>query len=697
MTESKSMAATPGQRRRADELVELAVVEFGKLEGGEEKMLRAAAMGIEVYFGNETEIKRYKNAIESGEVIELDGEKSWGENRKIRSVILKWICVIDNAKDLVDPFGLNVVGAKIDGDLDLSGASIPFRLGFVYCLFGDQIWMSSANTQGVNYWGSTLNGLVADGIHVEGDLNFNQGFLSKGEVRLQGATINGDINCVAGFFVASLRRSLNIERSDISGSVFLKNNFHSIGEVCLVGATIGGSLECGAGCFSRLKHKDTELPETSFVLSADRVSIKGNVNLTDNFVSDGELRFAGANISGDLAIENSICRCPNGQPICADRVVIGGSLFMRNGCRLEGEVNLIGAVIHGDLNLHGGVFINTNGKSINLQGAVVHGAFMIPDGVRISGQVNLTSLEIGYFADAMHVWPRQIRLTDFRYRAIYPEAIGSVKDRLAWLKKSDRTCRRDGSTQYVPDPQPYRQLAKVLREHGFEGRGRLIMRACARRREMARFNNKFPVLSFQALCLWHWLRGGRKDQWRWKSFRIGLAWRRWRSAGEWKRRSPQHSEQRRKDRVWAMLRGLGMLLYGMVAGHGYSRGRPLYWVAGFIVVGALVFSDFDPHDFVHANDPNPGGMQQTQGLAIKNAQDTDPKESGWLSDYPAFRPIAYSADAFLPLVNLHQETYWTPKDSWVKSVYLPVHILMGWIVTTLAAVSVTGLVRHERE
>ena len=136
-----------------------------------------------------------------------------------------------------------------------------------------------------------------------------------------------------------------------------------------------------------------------------------------------------------------------------------------------------------------------------------------------------------------------------------------------------------------------------------------------------------------------------------------------------------------------------MLLYGMVAGHGYNRTRPLYWMLGFILFGALVFSDFDPHDFVSASDPSPGAMQQTQGLALKDAAGG----ASWIADYPAFRPIAYSADAFLPLVNLHQETYWTPRDGWVKSLYLPVHILMGWVVTTLAAVSISGLVRHERE
>ena len=31
----------------------------------------------------------------------------------------------------------------------------------------------------------------------------------------------------------------------------------------------------------------------------------------------------------------------------------------------------------------------------------------------------------------------------------------------------------------------------------------------------------------------------------------------------------------------------------------------------------------------------------------------------------------------------------------VKSVYLPAHIIAGWVITTLAAVSFTGIVRRE--
>ncbi|MEM9374161.1 MAG: hypothetical protein AAGA55_11005 [Planctomycetota bacterium] len=123
-------------------------------------------------------------------------------------------------------------------------------------------------------------------------------------------------------------------------------------------------------------------------------------------------------------------------------------------------------------------------------------------------------------------------------------------------------------------------------------------------------------------------------------------------------------------------------------------------------IGSITFSAGQSGAMFGDGVTDPKWMQPTQGLAVKaqealNSDDTSPDaekakaEAAWVDEYPAFRPIAYSADAFLPLVNLHQETYWTPSNWFVKSVYLPFHIISGWVVTTLAAVSFTGLVRQE--
>ncbi len=157
-------------------------------------------------------------------------------------------------------------------------------------------------------------------------------------------------------------------------------------------------------------------------------------------------------------------------------------------------------------------------------------------------------------------------------------------------------------------------------------------------------------------------------------------------------------------------------MYGAVVGHGYAHFRPLWWLIGMWVLGTILFSV-----------PAGPTMQPTQGIALREWSQNSVTPSrkplppwqwsdangfvawflghptgGWLGDYPKFHPVVYSLDAFLPLVDFHQEEYWTPIDgpilSWrwiVKNVYLPIHIAMGWIVATLFAASFTKLARHE--
>ena len=80
-----------------------------------------------------------------------------------------------------------------------------------------------------------------------------------------------------------------------------------------------------------------------------------------------------------------------------------------------------------------------------------------------------------------------------------------------------------------------------------------------------------------------------------------------------------------------------------------------------------------------------------------------------VQDYPRFDPFLYSVDMFVPVVTFHQATYWLPDanrgDVLVRIAgvqiatgallryYLVMHILMGWVLTTLLIVGLTGLIR----
>jgi hypothetical protein len=147
------------------------------------------------------------------------------------------------------------------------------------------------------------------------------------------------------------------------------------------------------------------------------------------------------------------------------------------------------------------------------------------------------------------------------------------------------------------------------------------------------------------------------------------------------------------DLTW--LQRLWNRCVGVTVGYGYRSHRALLVMLGIIVVGTVFFQ-----------------------AARKNHLMLETNIS-WASDvkkanYPKFQPLLYSMDTFLPIVNLGQKDYWAPnvnsgvaqipvsrslilKFTWGSALraYLIVHIIFGWIFTTLWVAGLTGLVRKQ--
>ena len=146
--------------------------------------------------------------------------------------------------------------------------------------------------------------------------------------------------------------------------------------------------------------------------------------------------------------------------------------------------------------------------------------------------------------------------------------------------------------------------------------------------------------------------------------------------------------QKNKDRAkltrMSVLEKCWHRLLGVLIGYGYRPWRTLWWILAFIILGAGLF-----------------------GIGFKKGLVVPIKVSGHTSE---FNPLAYSFDAFVPLVDLHQESCWLPdatlefqysisKDFAVTirgshlRIYLWIHIVAGWILITLLIVGLTGLVK----
>src|SRR3990172_495586 len=144
---------------------------------------------------------------------ELDNPENapqWDESRSIRSEFLSWLCTDRKAAELVHRRGVQIAGAKITGPLDLSFAVIPHPLALIECA-AEEIILLSADARSLNFGGSYTGPINADGLKTVGLVFFDEGFRAKGEVRLRGADIGGQLSCRGGTFENEKGKALNAD------------------------------------------------------------------------------------------------------------------------------------------------------------------------------------------------------------------------------------------------------------------------------------------------------------------------------------------------------------------------------------------------------------------------------------------------------------------------------------------------------
>ncbi len=673
-----------------DELLKMAEGKFAPLSNAEVKLLRAAPKGEVAVCG--------PNIDEDDPANDPSKADQWGPERTIRAEMLRWLCVDRHARELVDPKGIRVDAAKISGTLDLSFVAVPFPLGLFRCRLLEDANLMHAEIPALNLSGSRVRRLAADSARLKGGLFLRDGFHAEGEVQLLGAEIGGDLSCVRGTFknpeqkdVPGSGKALSADGIKVTGSVFLRNGFSSEGEVRLLGAEIGGSLECDGSTFKNPAQKD--VPGSGKALFADRIKVTGSVFLRNGFISDGEVRLLGAEIGGNLDCERGMFKNPaqkevkgSGDALSADGMKVKGSVFLRNGFSAEGEVRLLGAEIGGNLDCVHGTFHNPaqkevpgSGKALIADRIKVTGGVFLSDGFSAEGEVRLPGTEIGgdlacrgggftritaqtavikgkliwdsivntknaeldlrnatadSILDDEASWPAEgkLFLTGFVYGRI-SQGPGTAEERLKWLARQ------------VPfHPQPYRQLAKVLRENGDDAGPREVLYEMEDR-------------------IW-------------------------------------------KGKPGHLLRLLRWPLKGLI-GYGRRPWRVMYSLAVLIVCGWLVYDrgyqagaitprDRDAHEYFQKHSRPPDYVPEFFPL-VYSVENSFPLVKLWQAD--AWQPAALTPtpavagkSTFWRMFRwMAQYFHWSRMPLW----FLWFQILAGWIVTTLFVTGFTGIIRHD--
>ena len=337
----------------------------------------------------------------------------WGTEREIRADLIRWICVDRQARDLVDPKGIQVGAAKITGSLDLGNVTARFPLRLQNCRLIENADLQRLEIPELDLQGTWARSMSVEGARVRGNVFLRNGFRAEGDVRLVGAQIGGDLSCIGSTFISPPKqwangsgKALSAEGIDVKGSVYMRSGFRAEGEVSLWGAQIGVNLDCGGGIFTNPPKKGLNASGTA--LNADRIDVKRDVLLRNGFHAEGEVRLLGAQIGGNLDCGGGTFTNPpkgglaaSGQALSADGVDVRGGVFLCAGFRAEGQVRLPRAKIEKNLECYNGTFVNPPTKRLDSSGLAlfaigmeVNGGLFLRGGFHAEGEVRLLGAKI---------------------------------------------------------------------------------------------------------------------------------------------------------------------------------------------------------------------------------------------------------------------------------------------------------------
>jgi uncharacterized protein YjbI with pentapeptide repeats len=449
-----------------------------------------------------------------------------------------------------------------------------------------------------------------------------------------GLAVEGDLVLSGARLENPNGNALSADGMTVEGSVFLDEGFHATGAVRLLGARIQGVLSCTG---ARLENPSGD------ALSADGMTVEGDVFLDQGFHATGAVRLLGARIRGQLSCTGARLENPSGDALSADGMTVEGDVFLDQGFHATGAVQLLGARIRGQLSCTGARLENPSGDALSADGMTVEGDVFLDQGFHATGAVQLLGARIRgalVCTEARFENPNGIALNLEHAR------LGGIEDdEGSWPQRG--RLRIDGLEYegFAGDrtPTDARRRLEWLRRQLPDFRPQPYDQLARVFRRMGREADAVEVLIAKQEDL---IRHGKLSWW-----------------GRLTRR-----------------------ILGVTIGHGYRSGRALLWSLAFVIAGALIF-----------------GWANARGLMAPSSPEilTDPlyRAGGTIPpDYPRFEALFYSLDAFLPIVDLHQESFWLPDAGkpfgalvWI---YLWIHIAAGWFLSTLFVSGVTGLVRR---
>lgn len=383
---------------------------------------------------------------------------------------------------------------------------------------------------------------------------------------------------------------------------------------------------------------------------AFRLMCESDIFLTDGFEAQGKVNFGSAEISGSLfCMKGQIINEKEDALICY-RAKIYGDVFFNNGFELKGNLS----------------FSSTEIKKS-----------LIFSKLKITGNCILTSAKIDTITEKDNFWKenefREFHLDGLEYNHLSGKNLDS-STLVKWLEK-------------MPEfkPQPYKQLARVLRNMGHNKEANDIM---------IDYNNKMRKKDYEEFKVEFKQAYKISLKEKWNFFKIFI------------------------KSIFETLGFLARLIYEKTSGCGYKLIRVFitmfcvwlfcslfYWNASKVAVFApsnpLVFQK---KDFYQCNVELTGTSLFDMFNWKKYSSSNNWIDSKVDGEYTTFNPFWYSLDVILPIVDLQVEKDWgqyVPSNDWTLNDFtrwlMWFEILFGWIYSLILVAILSGLAKNEKD
>ncbi|HYR79865.1 MAG TPA: hypothetical protein VEO55_07655, partial [Candidatus Dormibacteraeota bacterium] len=219
---SANLAAPAGSQSQQAPLEAMAQRKFGPaLSAAERKLLHAAPMRALAWLGPDDDPDSPANDTAQAE--------HWGAERTVRATVLIWLASDAEASRLVHPSGLGLAGARIDGKLDLSYATVDKPITIVKCYVPDGIDLSSARVEDFEVRRSRTGSIDGDMSIVHRDLSFQMG--DYGAMSFMRSKIDGSLDLSGARISEGGTATVNLVEANIGGDVIFHQHFTTNGNV----------------------------------------------------------------------------------------------------------------------------------------------------------------------------------------------------------------------------------------------------------------------------------------------------------------------------------------------------------------------------------------------------------------------------------------------------------------------------------